>query len=394
MSLLTVENQFVTKKRNQTTVNTTEYSFSVKSHDSRGKQHAMAIKKWACFAKSDICAHRCDGEICQSFCSNIFQITIITYHFVRLVIAIYTYFFLQTLCIPFRLNILLGKASTLLIYLFGLLTLRKSDLFYLIKKSFKSITTAKWLLLIIAISVPYVTGIIVACTLDYSTTDHEIPFLYHLVVEVSDLLRYWPSSAVVLLLYGFLDTFYFKIDDFNTKKLDFSVLKYDNYDHVEFMTRFNNMTEKYRIVLANYSGFIVVFFIDVLFLWATMFISIILDYYHSDCSYATIEYVHYFAETMFYCLLWTVMIYKLHICHAQIVSYKHNFDVKVGITNNSNAIQKLLIKNYLDTIIQHRSPFAFFGIKPDTKTIVIVFSSVLLPATTQILHFIYNYDIV
>ena len=365
---------------------------SMASFDSHGGQHALLLKKYALFSATDSTPFSCcNGLLCRLICSNILQISLILYHLFRFGLAIYSYGYLQTLCIPFRLNILLGKLSTMSIYFFGLYTLRQEKLFYFIRKSFNPITTAKWIILIIAISVPYITGIIVACTVDYTSGD--IPgFIYHLSIELSDVLRYWPSSAVVLLLYGFIDTFSFDIHGDNENKQKLYI--FDNFDHVEFMQMFEAKTDKYRVVVGKFGWFIFVFFIVVVLLWVSLFISVIFDFYGKDCIYAEIEYVHYFAETMFYCLLWTSIIYKLHICHGKIQSYKYNFNVMVGINKTENAVQKLLINNYLDAMIEHRSPFALFGINPDTKTIVIVFSSVLLPLTTQTLHYIYNYDIV
>lgn len=387
-------------------------------HDDEGAREAMNIKRMACFGSI---SHR--HGICARLWSNRLQIALIIYHIFRFVLATYDYIFERDLCLPLELNVcalclqhlnwsiqqphplhsrpfqvLLGKFSTFSIYCYGLYTLRKEDLFPLIAKSFHRISTTIWTVLFVAMSIPFCTGIIVAFTLNPSALYfHSVIFKFF--VECSDILRYWPSTAVVLLLYGFLDTFSFKVEHSTTRdgRRDFSVVEMDNWNHVQFMKDFQRLTVKYRTVVSKFQWFLMVFLFDVLLLWALMVMSIVLDFFGMDCVYFAIEYTHYLTETMFYCLLWSLPIWKLHRCYEKLLSFKHDFIAKIGITERENMIQKLLIVQYLEVMTESRSPFRIAGVNPGKKTVRAIVISITLPVLVQLFKLMsghFNWDLI
>ena len=356
--------------------------YTLMNHDDRGAEQAKCIKKWACFGSHQ---YGQDHSLFYLLKNSRLQCLLVTYHLARLALAINDYFS-NGLCIWFALNILVGKFSTLSIYIFGLFTLRKEKLFPLITGSFQCISKTTWTLLFLTISVPYTTGIVVACTLKFST-EHPYLTAYHILIEVSDLLRYWPSSAVVLLLFGFLNTFSFKMENSRMEngKLDLSISKIDDWNHVEFMETFQTLTARYRTVVRQFQWFLLIFLIAVLLLWISIFVSIILDYFGRDCTYVYSEYIHYFSETIFYCLLWCLPIWKLHRCYEKLLRFKNDFIAKIAITDSRNAVQKVLIQQYLDVMTDNHSPFRIFGVNPGKKTMFALISSIALPILAGVL---------
>ena len=225
-----------------------------------------------------------------------------------------------------------------------------------------------------------------------------------------------------MLLYGFLDTFSFKATDINNSNNDndnnidhiniineresfdffglshktginLNIIRLHNYDYVQFMEKFYSMTQKYRIILMKFRFFIVIFCIDVIALWTTIAISILFDFFSKDCQSPKVYYVHYVSETFFYYLLWVSIIYKLHRNHQNILRYRNNFTAKIAITNNENAISKILVDQYLKVMTDYKSPFAFFGINPSTKTLIVIFTSVVLPIVTTIAKLCTDFDV-
>lgn len=169
-----------------------------------------------------------------------------------------------------------------------------------------------------------------------------------------------------------------------------TVVRLKNYNHYYFMKRFYLVTHNYHEIIKKFEVFIAVFFMVILVLWITLVVSLILDFKSGHCQFSALYYTHYTCETIFYCVLFLLIIYKLHRNHMNIVRYKANFNTKIAITDDRNAIQKLLILQFLQEIIHRKSPFRVFGIDPSTQTIFLTTTSLLFPIVTIVLRYYFD----
>lgn len=169
--------------------------------------------------------------------------------------------------------------------------------------------------------------------------------------------------------------------------------KYDNFDHCEFMEEYHLMTDYYIIILNQFHYYIVTFCGLSLIMIACLIWVMVVTYDDNDqCTRKrdlTMFHIHHVSEVLLYFILWFCILWKLNRNHILIQDYKYSFSLNVAIKNPSNSHEKLIIIDFLNTVIDGRSPFAIFGrVNPTNERVIALFTVIVLPAFWYVYRFV------
>ena len=162
-----------------------------------------------------------------------------------------------------------------------------------------------------------------------------------------------------------------------TQVMDGSILKVVDFDLGEFKQKFQEMCKPFIVILDKFHWFIVWFFIFNLFTVLCLLWSFVLNYEDKRCKLSVFYYIHYLTEIAYFLGLWLALARKLNRNYQLIIQYKDEL--------MDSAIIDSDLFDYLDSVIERKSPFAIFGvINPSNQTFGLLVTSVVVPLVVQI----------
>ena len=199
---------------------------------------------------------------------------------------------------------------------------------------------------------------------------------------------------------------HFKLNSNEQHSDDDELIVCSEIDHRSFMESFNKMIAEYRIMLKKFQMFLTALFVCNVLTWICTLWNLIWTF--SDGTTCVMqrnmhwEYGHFVVEILFFLLMWMVPIWRLQVNQSMVSRYRDDFVTKIvikkekgrmstaskcpncegrGINSMINQHEKLMIKEYLDVIVDNRSPFKIYGLTPTPSKIVWLFSVILGPLT-------------
>ena len=260
--------------------------------------------------------------------------------------------------------------------------------------------------------------------------------IFQLILYVFDFFKWAQTTMIVLIIYGFLNTFSDRMQAFKTQIKDKHtnsdnnrlsskhghrvkstnvstvsstfqprnnpkpLIKFEHLNHIEFMKQYYKLTDPFKHVLGIFHTFITIFGVFNVIVWLLFVWTVSIAY--TDATQACTDqdliwfFVHYTAEIALYFSLWFILLWKLNRNHSEIGEYRKDFisrvvpNVRRDEYGNDHTIQLFLtnharIISFLDEQLENDSPFAIFGsITPTASTGLLLFTSVLIPMSLSI----------
>ena len=252
-----------------------------------------------------------------------------------------------------------------------------------------------------------------------------------LILYILDLYKWTQTTIIVVVIYGFLNTFADAMQVFrnkiknkhasnsspsrhkskNPRSISSQItsaflpqnnpkplMEFKSLDHAEFIKGYFKLTDPFRHVLTVFHAFITIFGVFIITVWSLFVWTVTISYLKAsgdECKKGKaliFFYIHYIVEIALYFALWFILLWKLNRNHSEIANYKNDFVSRVVPTANRNVdknndMDKMMfladharIVSFLEDQINHQSPFAIFGcITPTAGTGLVLFTSVLLP---------------
>ena len=393
----------------------------IRADDSSDISHSMnQLNQWKTYAKwTKFGGYDITGTHCRRLV--IFSIFII-YQLSNVGFVIYQLFGDDRWCIPFLALVFQLQFNDFFAYItaFAALNTIQSKHIEFMQRAIRSPTKRMLILLLIPTASTYISGINVIFEWnEYPGSDDVVYSMFLIVFWVLDVLKYTPVFMITLVLHQILNSFTDRIEAFDlgltfqrddivedtaadhraTLWKSRSVQEYDHIvrcdktDHKWFMQSFNAMIGEYRVILKEFQMFWGVLFVCNVLTWAFNIWTFIWRVRpQSPCTTdAWLMYSHIEIEVLFFEFMWMLLIWRLARNQSLIKEYRDDFSATVVMENGQKSFEKLIIMDYLDTIVHDRSPFKVYGFIPTPQKIGWLFTAVLGPMTFTIVRYALQY---